>query len=339
MDTGKRGAFLIAIVGAIAILAGLLFLVGGRRVLDTLTSADPSFVAATVGLALCWLTAWSLMLRTVLGTLRVAMPAGKSFFVYSGAVFANNVTPFGQAGGEPITGLLISKVSDARYEAGLVGIASVDVLNVVSSVSLVLIGISYYAANFALGDRLVTAVASAFSLIAVIVIAMLAAWRYRYPLVDRIAGTIASVLTRLRPKRFDVASVEAIIEERMDRFFDHIERMATNRRGLAVVFGLSLLGWLFQAVALLAAFAALGYSVPLSVALFVIPLGNVAGATPLPGGLGGIEAAFVALLVPTTGIPAAVVTAAVLIHRGAIYWMPVVIGGGSMAAFGVRTVS
>jgi len=88
----------------------------------------------------------------------------------------------------------------------------------------------------------------------------------------------------------------------------------------------------------MAAFAALGTPVPPYVLLFVIPLANLAGAAPLPGGLGGIEAAFVTLLVPTTGIQASVITAAVLIFRGAIYWMPILIGGLAVSAFGVRAV-
>lgn len=74
------------------------------------------------------------------------------------------------------------------------------------------------------------------------------------------------------------------------------------------------------------------------VPLFAVPLAYVAGATPLPGGLGGIEAAFVALLVPTTGVPASAVTAAVLVFRGGVYWMPMAIGGVSASVLGVRTV-
>ncbi len=339
MGSRNRRAFLIGISGAVAVFAVLFFLVGGQQIITSLATADPIYIGMTFGLGLCWLMAWSLMLRTVLGTLGVDIPAGKSFLVYAGAVFANNVTPFGQAGGEPISALLISKVSDARYETGLVGIASVDVLNVVSSVSLVLISVGYYATNFAIGERLVTAVGSALVLTIGIGSLMLVAWRYRYALIDRISGTVASGLARLRPNRFDHDAVEDDITERTDNFFDHIERMAMNRRRLAIVLGLSLSGWLLQGAALLAAFTALGHSVPVSIVLFAIPLGNLAGAAPLPGGLGGIEAAFVALLVPTTGIAAPAVTAAVLIHRGAIYWMPVLIGGGSATAFGVRSVS
>ena len=68
--------------------------------------------------------------------------------------------------------------------------------------------------------------------------------------------------------------------------------------------------------------------------MFVVPVGSIAGATPLPGGLGGLEAAFIALLVPTAGVSASGATAAVLIHRGATYWLPTLFGGGAAAVIG-----
>ena len=336
MDDRNRRAFLIGIAGAIAAFAVLFFLVGARDVLDSLLSASPSRVVATFALALGWLAAWSLMLRTVLAALGIELPIGKSFLVYAGAVFANNVTPFGQAGGEPIAALLISKTSDARYETSLVGIATVDVINVVPSISLILVGVGYYATTAAIGQRLETAVGSAVVLIGGIVIVMGLVWRYHRTLVERLPGIIAPRLGRL--ERFDSETLEEDIADRLGRFFENIERVATDRWRLAAVIGLSLCGWLFQTAALTVAFDAIGYDVSAYVLLFVIPLANLAGAAPLPGGLGSIEAAFVTLLVPTTGIPASAITAAVLIFRGAIYWMPVLIGGLSVSAFGVRAV-
>lgn len=337
---GRRpGAYLAGFLAAAALLAGLFVVVGGPTVLESLSTADPALVVATFGLALCWLLAWSLMLRTILGTLGVEVPIGRAFLVYSGAVFAHNVTPFGQAGGEPIAALLISKASGARYETGLVGIASVDVVNVVPSISLVFVGVAYYATNFAVGDRLLTAVGTAVVLVAGTSASMGLAWRYRRSIVSRVSGSAAAVVSGFGSRRFDPVDVEREVTRRMSRFFDHIEQVAADRRQLGLVLGLSLAGWLFQTVALVVAFAAVGYSVPIYVALFVIPLANLAGVTPLPGGLGGIEAAFVALLVSTTGIAAPVVTAAVLVYRAAIYWMPVLVGGGSVMASGARTLA
>ena len=338
MPDGDRRVVLVGALGAVVVLAALFSLVGPAAVVETLSAADPRLVAVVVGFALCWLTAWGLMLRAVLASLSVEVPTHTAVVVYVGAVFANNVTPFGQAGGEPVAALLISKVSDCRYETGLAGIASVDVLNVVPSLSLVLVGVGYYATTAAVGDRLVTAVTSAVVVIGTVVAVLVLAWRRRETLVKRLPAVIAPIAGRLARGRSDADTLEAGITERLERFFADVERVGTDRRQLSVVVGLSLLGWLAQAVALTAAFAAVGHPIAPHVVVFAIPLANLAGATPLPGGLGGIEAAYVGLLVPTTGVAAATVTAAVLVFRGATYWMPVVLGGIVTATFGVSAV-
>ncbi len=332
----RRRALVLGVAGAIAVITVLLVVVGADRVLASLRTADSGLVGAVVGLGVCWLAAWSLMLRRVLVTLDIDMPAVTAFFVYAGAVFANNVTPFGQAGGEPVAALLISEVSGTDYETGLVGIATVDVVNVVPSLSLVFLGVGYYSTTATVGETLQTAVASAVALIGCVSVTLLVLWRYRDAVIDRVSTGLARVFARLRPGNADAAALEAELVERMHRFVEHIERLAVNRGTLATVFGFSLLGWLFQAAALTVAFAAMGHTISPAIAVFVIPLAYLAGAAPLPGGLGSIEAAFVALLVPTTGVAASTVTAAVLVYRGATYWMPVLVGGSAMSAFGVR---
>lgn len=338
MPTGDRRVLLVGALGAVVVLAVLFTLVGPTAVFETLAAADRRLVAVVVGFALVWLAAWGLMLRAVLASLSVEVPTHTAIVVYVGAVFANNVTPFGQAGGEPVASLLISKASGCRYETGLAGIASVDVLNVVPSLSLVFVGVGYYATTAAVGDRIGAAVGSAVGLIAGIVVAIAIVWRYRRSIVDRLPAVVAPWVGRIAPERVDTATLESDLADRIRRFFGDIERVGTDRWRLSVVVGLSLCGWLAQVAALTAAFAAIGHPVPPHVLLFVIPLANLAGATPLPGGLGGIEAAYVALLVPTTGIEASAITAAVFAFRGATYWMPIAIGGASTSVFGVRAV-
>ena len=327
----RRRALVIGASGTIAIFAVLLFVVGGRDVLRALQTADPQLVALVVLAGLSWLVCWSLMLRSILATLGTRITVVRSFLVYAAAVFANNVTPFGQAGGEPVAALLISKVTDEPYETGLAGISAVDVLNVISSVTLILVSVSYYATTTTVGEAVQNAVVSAIGIVAGVSIVLGVSWRYRWSLVDAASKVVAVTAGRLLP----TSTFDFDIQDRAGRFFGHVETIATSPARLALVLGLSLAGWLLQGAALYVAFAALGYTVPVAVVLFAIPLGNLAGAAPLPGGLGGIEAAFVAILAPTTGIPAATVTAAVLIYRGVIYWLPVGLGGAAAAAFGM----
>ena len=96
---------------------------------------------------------------------------------------------------------------------------------------------------------------------------------------------------------------------------------------LALLF--STIGWVGLATSSWLSLYALGYTAPLAVVLIAIPAGATASITPLPGGLGSVAVVLGALVAETTGgISIVAVTAAVLIHRGATYVLPTMVGGG-----------
>jgi len=324
-------ALTLVVLGAIALVAG------PRRIVTALSGARPAVVLAMVGVALVWQLSWGLALRTVLGILgnRISVPL--SFFVFNAATFANNVTPFGQAGGEPITALLVSKVGDCEYETGLASIASVDALNFVPSIALGSVGIAYFAATITLGRRLEIAALALGTMAVALPVGAVLGWRYRYAVERKAIAVVTPLIrwiTRVVP-RLSPPTPEALAA-RVENFFGTIERIATDRRGLLVALAFSAAGWLLQMGCLWLAALALGYGDALSVAaiLVVVPLGAVAGVTPLPGGAGGIEAIIASVLVATTGIGVVGASAIALLHRSVIYWVPLSIGGVSASYFG-----
>jgi uncharacterized protein (TIRG00374 family) len=192
-------------------------------------------------------------------------------------------------------------------------------------------------------NRNLTAAILAVVALAVVVPALVyTGWRYRtavergvvgvlWPLIRRITG----VLPRIGPvSRSD-------IETRVAGFFNAIERVADNPRGLALALAFSAVGWGCQMLALWLAFRAVGTPIPASVALFVVPIGAIAGVTPLPGGAGGIETVLVLLLVavPLPAVTSSVALAAVVVFRGIVYWTPTLIGGAVVAVIGARRLS
>lgn len=330
---GEVRATIVGFLAAVTVLVVLFWLVGFDATIAALTKADPALLVPIVIVALVWLTAWGMALRTVLDVLHVQSSPQKSFLVYASATFANNVTPFGQAGGEPFSALLISRANDCEYETGLAAIASVDALNFVPSITFALLGIAYYAATFTVGRRVEFAATAVIALAVTVSFIAVVGWRRRSR-IERVTVTtitpigrkIGRALPRMSPPK------PAAIRRRVSGFFHAIERVATDRRGLAIALGFSALGWLLLSVSLWTSLYSLGHAVPFAVILFVVPAGSIAGVAPLPGGLGGVEAALVLLLVPTTGVPAAAASAAVVIHRGATYWLPVLVGGGAAAS-------
>ena len=337
MDRDQLRATALGFLGAFAVLAVMLYIVGIDDLLTQLSRADTGRVLLVIGFTVAWLAAWAIALRTVLGVLGVELSAVKSFLVFNGAMFSNNVTPFGQAGGEPVAALLISKTADTEYEQGLAAIASVDTLNFVPSITLALIGAGYFATETTFGTRLRFATAIVVAIAVAVPVLVYVGWQHRYTLERRVVSAFTPVVQRLTGVIPGITIPDpAAIESRIGHFFGAIERVATDREGIALSLAASTLGWAFQMLGLWFAFEAIGASIPLSAVLFVVPMGAIAGVTPLPGGAGGIEAVLVAVLsaLPGVAIAPGTALAAVVIYRGAVYWVPVLIGGTVVGVVG-----
>ena len=321
------------------VLAGLLWAVGLAEVVDAIRRAEPAALAAVLLVAVCWLSAWGLALWTVLSGLGSSIRARSAVLVFVAATFANNVTPFGQAGGEPVAALFISQSANTEYETGLAAIASVDSINFVPSVGLASVGIAYFSTQVSFGSRLQFASYAVAVLATAVPVLLLAGWRYRYRVESAAVGLITPIgrlVGRAVPRRSP--PTRDSIRARVEGFFTAIERVSGNRRGLALTFGFALAGWLCLSTSLWLSLFALGETVAYPVALVVVPVGAIAGATPLPGGLGGVETVLIALLV-ALGVPNGVAAAAVIIHRTATYLLPTAIGGGIAGVLGSDSVS
>jgi uncharacterized protein (TIRG00374 family) len=336
---GDRLTTVVMFAAALALLSVVVWVSGVEEVLGALAAADSSVLAAVVAVAAVWLSAWGLALWTVLRAIGAPISAPKSVFVFSAAVFSNNVTPFGQAGGEPVSALLISTAADSEYETGLAAIASVDTLHFVPSVGFSIVGFVYVLAGAArLTENVVFAATGVVVLVGAILAAATLGWRYR----DRVETALVRTITPVARAVFGVIPgrtppTAADIERRIDGFLTAVGRVANSRRTIAVAMGFSAVGWFALSTSLVLSLYALGHPLSpgaLAATLFVVPVGSIAGVTPLPGGLGGLEAAFITLLVPTAGVSVSTATAAVLIHRGATYWLPTLFGGGAATVLG-----
>jgi len=84
--------------------------------------------------------------------------------------------------------------------------------------------------------------------------------------------------------------------------------------------------WFFDNAVLWATYHAVGASPPISVILMGYLIGQLGGALPLPGGVGGIDLGLVGTLI-VYGASADATVAAVLAYRVILFWLPLLVGG------------
>src|SRR3954452_12095178 len=102
-----------------------------------------------------------------------------------------------------------------------------------------------------------------------------------------------------------------------------------HRRHPAVIAG-AIGYWAFDNFVLWATFHAFGASPPIMVILLGYLIGQLGGALPLPGGIGGIDLGLIGTLI-VYGAPAAETAAAVLAYRIILFWLPLAVGGIAFA--------
>ncbi len=269
-------------------------------------------------------------MRAALRSYDASVSRATGVLLSAGAGFANNITPFGNAGGEPLTTLLVTDRTAVSYERGLAAMAAVDAVNIVSAVVFAAVGLAWLAVGGQLNGQLAGAAGAMFVAAVLVAVAGRTIWRRRRRVTGRLTGVTAKMFAWLSTvvPRFS-APERAALARRVEGFVDDLELIAADRRTLVAVGGYSLAGWLCQLLAFWAAFGAIGEPIPVTAALVAVPLASAALALPLPGGAGGIESALVGVLVgtPVASINPPVAVAGVVLFRGVAYWLPTTLGG------------
>ncbi|MDX1744412.1 MAG: flippase-like domain-containing protein, partial [Halobacteriales archaeon] len=141
-------------------------------------------------------------------------------------------------------------------------------------------------------------------------------------------GVEAAILTIIAPlTRHTTHLSVAGVRRRIDRFYDSLELIADEPLQLLYALVFSYTGWVFFALPLWLAGRTLGLPVDPIVILFIVPASTIAGFVPTPGGLAGVEAALVLLLVALLPLTAGQAFAVATVYRLASYWFALGVGG------------
>ncbi|MFC7155979.1 flippase-like domain-containing protein [Halomarina halobia] len=307
---------------ALVALALLVAAMGPEEVAAELARLDPATFLLALGIALLAVVAWGDAQRRLLRSAGGRTPLGRFSGAYSLAVFERLALPAGHAAGPALMAHALGDEAETGFDRAFAATSAAELLSLLASLLLAGVGLVAYLlaapASAALREVELGAVVAAAALAALLA----AAWYRRGTVTWALAG-LASLLRgsvgRVSPRTYDALAPERV-ESAVERYYDTLEAVAGDRRAVALAVLASAVGWVCYALPLTVGASALGYAVPLSLALFLVPASGLANAVPLPGGLGGVEVALAAALVALAGLATPEAAAVVLAYRLCTYW-------------------
>lgn len=109
------------------------------------------------------------------------------------------------------------------------------------------------------------------------------------------------------------------------------DALALIRGGDLLLLGGAVGYWAFDNAVLWATFSAIGDAPAIPVILLGYLIGQLGGALPLPGGIGGMDGGLIGAMV-VFGAPLALTVGAVLAYRLILFWLPLTIGGAAFVS-------
>lgn len=315
--------------GIVVALTGFsiyVWFVGVTDVVDAVRSVSPRDTASLVVLGLLPVVVWGAGLWLLLHRIGARVSLWNATVLFAATGFVNAVTPFGQSGGTPVSSLLVAWVADIDYESAFAAVTSLNVLVRLASLSLALFAVVVYSSRLVAVEQVRSTATVAVATLAFLVVAA-ALWVTRHDIssvVGRALGRLAARIGQWIPG-VTPPSPESVAN-RVERFVATLDVLASDPWRLVAVFALATFGQVSVVAALWTALDALGVDQPLLAVFLVVPLAKVSGFVPTPGGLGSAEVVLSGLLVATLGVPAAPATAAALVYRGTVYWVPTALG-------------
>lgn len=307
--------------------AVIVAVVGVQRFLDALGNFSLVAVVAVIGVSLLGTLSRALSFHVTANRLGIPLDVRQSVPLYITVVFSNNITPFAQAGGQPIAATFIRRVSNQSYSRCLASLSALDVLDFLVSIIVFTLGGLYFLLRPGEVPELLESLAGVFSVfVAGSFLGGAVVWRFRTS-VSRLAGQVLSqLLSALSFLPLIPNPTVEDLEEGVSQFFESLSTMADNPIAFTTGLALMLTSSLVNSFALFVALAGIGAPIPYGLILVAGPIAGLAAILPLPGGVGGTESVSIAILTSLSAVAVPAVTAGVIITSGVGYWIPVLLG-------------
>lgn len=308
-------------------IAALIWIAGPDRIAQSFSDAEIPVLLAGISLAQLGLPvlgiSWWLMIREVADYSLV-----KGLKVFYATMFANMITPLGQFGGEPFIAYILSRDSGKPLEECFGSILAADIINTVPFFTYTLAGSLGLLIYFP-GNTLISNILKGIVGLLAVLISLFIVFRKRKDLGLKLLGwtgkRVELLLRKLEPGEFE--SGDEYMREKGENFYRVFENLIDQKPKMAKALAFSHLSELMGITGLYLILISLGFEPSFFAAMVAVTASEIGGYLPLPGGLGGIEAAMTGVLIGITPISPSIAAAAVLAQRIGGYWLTLAIGG------------
>ena len=311
---------LLSVTAAGLAFAGIFVFVDPTDVLAAIDGADRRYVSLLfVSMTIATLLRGYVYVRLLsLVGFEGGMRRGlRLFLVYT--VFRYSL-PYAMAGTQTVLAYLSSRDEGIDIEHAFGAVLVADVLVYVPHFTLGAVGVIAYSGTVPDGTLLSTGLLVG-GLVALLCVGYYQRWVV-YRVFERVTDLANAVLLRVGGRASDVEGTS-----RVSSFYESIDRISASRRATAsgLLFGHA--GMVFLMVPLTVAGYAVGVTIPVGLAAGIVMATKFSGVLPTPGGVGGIEAIMVAMLVAVGDVGSATATAVTLLYRLSTYWYLLFVGG------------
>lgn len=308
---------------SLAILVVILWFVGIGEIIAALKFADLRLILVAVLVQFFVFYLYTLRWRIIANMADMNLSIKKLLPITLVGLAANNITPMGRGGGEPVRAYILSRDIGVTMEESFATVVADKALDTFPFVFLALLTIIGATFTFNMDLWLVILMAVAMILIiAFLIILIYLSINEKFG--EKLSNWCIGIVRRFYKK--NSSELEEKIVSVVNGFQDTMSNLISNRNILYYALPLSFIIWGFEILRVYLVFLAFGADISPVIIGEVFILASLIGMIPLlPGGLGAVDGVMI-LFYASAGISASVSAAATVIERLISYWLATILG-------------
>ena len=309
---------LLGLILTTGLLGLLIYLADTEKIIESIYQIDNSFIALGFLLGVFVLLFRSLVWFLFLNKLDLGLSIFETLRLFSAGEFMNNITPLGQAGGQPFMAYIISKNAGLNYEKSLTAVVSADVISGTPLVSFSLISVIYFLATGQASQIIYNAAIFATAGLLTI-LALLYAIEAKMNDIKKYSEMLFHKLKILDKWEDKIRQKARGVEESLEFFLNDYQDLLKS-----LLFGH--LAYLAEFTILTMFLVSVGFNENILYLFIIFPLANISKSAPTSGGSGVYEFAMAGIIDTISSISFSASLTAVFLYRLTTYWNAILVG-------------